>query len=545
MSKKIVHKSSFGEKIKLGIDQVADIVSETLGPGGRTILLERQGVSPTGDPLTPMITKDGVSVALECQSEDPEIDVVIQTVKAICSKTNRIAGDGTTTAIVLGRAILDEALNELSADSQLNPQDVRRAIEASSQNVVEQLKSAAIPVKDPKMISDVATISANGNRDIGEIIREAFDAVGAEGVITVDEGTSARTTLEVVDGFQIRRGAEAQDRFFNNAEKTRFEADRAYVILYDGKLNSYTDILPPLNAVAKATGVTGKGNVELPPIVVVANDFSSEVIQFLLIQRAELGMKVCAVKSPHTTTVRTSILDDMAVLLNGYRFGNGNRDLISADPEKIGRCDRVVIDKYTATFYGGDGEEEKVLERVNQLKELRKIAESPYDAALISDRIAALSQGVAKIGVGGSTDLEVKELYHRIEDALNAARAAVDAGIIPGGGITMARIGDSLDSTEDIGNRILKKALMAPLKQIINNLGLNHSDSSQLIFNLMEEQGHETTFDGHDPSFPIVNALEAGIVDPVKVARTALENAVSIAALLATCGGAIVFNRPN
>lgn len=530
-SKTITHKDSFSKKIETGMNEIAFIVGRTLGPGGLPILIERQGMTPTGEPLTPLITKDGVTVAGECSNPDSEIDLVIQTVKAICSKTNRVAGDGTTTAIVLGQAILQETLAVLAKDSNLNPQTIRRSVEASSKRVIQKLIEQAVPVNSPKMISDVATISANGDRQIGEIIREAFDKVGAEGVITVDEGHSAQTTLDIVDGFQIRRGAEAQDRFFNNTEMTRFEAENVSVILYDGKLSSFQEILPPLNAIAEANK---KG---LPPVVVIANDFTPEVIQFLLIQRAEIGLKVCAIKSPHTTNVRTSMLDDMAVMLGGYRFGNGNRDLSASTIDQIGGCDRIVIDKYTATFYGGNGDEDTVIERVGQLKAMRKEAESPYDAALISDRIAALSQGVAKIGVGGSTDLEIKELYHRIEDALNAARAAVEEGIIPGGGVVLARVANDLGNSADLGDQILSRALKAPLSQIVRNIGQN---PETILYDLQFENP-TMTYDGVSKRWAL--ALDVGIIDPVKVTRTALENATSIAALLSTCGGAIVFNR--
>jgi chaperonin GroEL len=531
--KRITHKNEFSQKIKIGVNEISSIVARTLGPGGLPILLERQGVSHTGDPLTPLITKDGVTVASECSNPDPEIDLVIQTIKTICIKTNRVAGDGTTTAIVLGAAILKECLERLEKDSKLNPQIVKRSLEAASRNVLEQLKALAIPVKDPKMIEDVATISANGDAEIGSIIRQAFDAVGAEGVITVDEGYTPKTTLDIVEGFQIRRGAEAQDRFFNNSDRTKFEAENVRVLLFDGKLNSFNDILPALNAIA------AENPTKIPPIAIVAHEFSPEVIQFLLIQKVEHSLNFCAVKAPHTTTVRTSMLDDMAVMLDGYRFGNGNRDMSSAKSEQIGGCEKVVIDKYTATFYGGFGDESDVIARVEQLKAARKTAESPYDAALISDRIAALSQGIAKIGVGGSTDLEVKELYHRIEDALNAARAAVEEGIIPGGGVVLARIANKFASSEQIGEQILANALIAPLLQIIQNIG---EDAHEILFSL-PHQLENMTYDAVNKQW--VNALEMGIIDPVKVTRTALENAVSIASLLSTSGGGIVFNRPQ
>jgi len=537
-SKKITHKDEMGEKIATGIHEIASIVKRTLGPGGLPILIDREGTAPNGDPLGPMITKDGVTVASECSSPDPEVDLVIQTVKAICKKTNRIAGDGTTTAIVLGESILTESLDALKEDKSLNPQLVRESVEAASKQVRELLQKIATPCRDSKMVEDVATISANGDAEIGRVIREAFDAVGAEGVITVDEGYGPQTTIDVVQGFQIRRGAEAQDRFFNNIEGTRFECEQPAVILYDGKIMSYTEILPVLNTIAGAAAKDGKKG--LPPIVLIAHEFSPEVIQFLLIQRNEVALRVCAVKAPHTTTVRTEMLDDMAVMLGCKRLGNGNESLERATLDHVGSCERVIVDKYTTTFYDGDGSEESVIERVEQLKARRKVAESPYDASLISDRIASLSQGIAKIGVGGTTDLEIKERYHRIEDALNAARAAVEEGIIPGGGVVLARIAHSLQPGDTIGERILSRALLAPFNQIVENIS---GDPTKILSSETWPDSIDSplTYDARNKK--IVNALEAGIIDPVKVTRTALENATSIAALLSTCGGSIVLLR--
>lgn len=544
-TKKISHKEEVSPKILEGIGKIAKIVKRTLGPGGLPILIEREGITHSGDPLGPMITKDGVTVADQCFDPDPEVDLVIQTVKAICRKTNRIAGDGTTTAIVLGEAILSEVSKLLSARPDLNPQMVRESVEEAARDVQRMLTALAEPVKDPQKIAEVATISANGDQEIGDIIRKAFEEVGAEGVITVDEGHSQHTTIEVVEGFQIKRGAEAQDRFFNNAENTRFEADNACVILYDGALRNYTDLLPAL--VAIRTEYVERQKRAIPPILVVANEFAPEVIQFLLIQKAEAGLSVCAVKSPHMTTVRTQMLDDMAVLLGGTRLGVGGRAISAATIEDIGIAGKVVADKYTTTFYDGAGEEEDVLKRIDQLKAARAQAESPYDASLINDRIGALSNGVAKIGVGGSTELEIKERYHRIEDALNAARAAIEEGVIPGGGSTLFRIAADLSEVQEgwtVGQEILANALQYPIRQVIENVG---EDPDSVLNELVDEQDvqdfERLVYDARNKV--IVDAFNAGIIDPVKVTRIALENAVSIAALLSTCGGAISFTRED
>lgn len=536
--KKITPRTEMSQKISQGIEQISSIVGRTLGPGGMPVLIERVGQALNGEPLAPMITKDGVTVASECSDPDPEIDLVIQTVKAICQQTNKVAGDGTTQSIVLANAILQESLRVLENDASLNPQLVRESVESVAGEVPEMIEKLGLVKKIDSLdtVEQVAAISANGDTSVAKVIRDAFEAVGHEGVITVDEGHSPKTTLEIVDGFQIRRGAEAQERFFNNQHRTKFEAENAHVILYDGRLDNYTLLLPALNTIAEQNR---KG---LPPIVVVANDFTAEVIQFLLIQRAELGLSVCAVRSPHVTNVRTSMLEDMAIMLGGEKLGNGSKNLQSATFDDIGVCDRVVVDKYTATFYGGHGEESEVIERIDGLKEARTLAESPFDAQLISDRIGALSQGVAKIGVGGSTDLEIKERYHRIEDALNAARAAVEAGVIPGGCTTLYRVAKKLSRRTDVGSQILAKAFREPFRLLVSNIGLDPDEYCELLDKKITTRKN-VVFDARHKKF--VEAFSAGIIDPFKVTKTALQNAVSISALLSTCGGGLTYLRKD
>lgn len=530
-NKVITHKDEMYKHIKTGVDEVAAIVGRTLGPGGLPILIERQGQALNGEPLPPMITKDGVTVAAECESEDPLVDVVIQTVKDICRKTNKIAGDGTTTAIVLGKAFLDETLNVLNELHQ-NPQEVKKSLEAAVEEVIELLARETTQCSSFDMIEHVATISANGDAVIGGVIRSAFEAVGTEGVITVDEGGGVQHTLEVVDGFQIKRGAEAQDRFFNNQDRTKFEAEDCHVVLYDGKLTQAQQVISVLEILYK------QYNGKMPPVIFMANEFSIEAIQVMLINRAENGISVCAVRNPHQTKVTTAMLDDMAVFLGGERLGNGNKSFSNLEFADIGIASKVVVDKYTATFFNGNGSEEAVMERIDQLKAQRLTAESAYDSALLSERIASLAEGIAKIGVGGLTDFEVKEKYHRIEDAVNAARAAIAEGVIPGGGATLYRISEMLPGTS-VGHKILKKALKAPTTQILNNLGYTNDEMKNSFGNLL--QSPNSTWDG--VSNQSVNAIEAGIIDPVKVTKTALRNACSIAALLSTCGGSVTFKR--
>lgn len=528
MNKRIISKEQLAQKTVEGVSEIAAVVKRTLGPGGLPILIQRTGFQPNGDPLGPKITKDGVSVADECFSPDPEKDLVMQAVKAICRRTNSVAGDGTTTAIVLGEAILKETIQELESTTSLNPQLVRESVETAAKEVIALLKAQATPVKDPKIIAQVATISANGESEIGDVIGEAFKKVGAEGVVTVDEGHGTSVSLDVVDGYQIQRGAEARDGFFNNKEMTQFEAEDARLLIYDGKLLNFTTLIPMLTKLAQ------QNNNKMPPVVILANEYSNEVLQWLLIQKQEAGMQFVAIRGPHTTHVRSGYYEDIAAMSGGTRLGSGAKSLESGEADDFGLIKKVVVDKYTTTFYEGQGDEEEVLERVKQLRALKSKAETPYDAQVVGDRIAALTQGIAKIGVGGSTDLEIKEKYDRIEDALNAARAAIQEGIIPGGGVTLLKIAIELGS-KSIGHKILARALQKPFYQILENIG--YEITQEEFENIMKNK--DFTYDARNKK--VVNALEAGIVDPVKVTRSGLENAVSIASLLSTAGGGIIF----
>jgi chaperonin GroEL len=537
MHKELILKDELNPKIQSGLTKIAAMVKRTLGPGGLPIIIQRVGQGLTGEPLGPKITKDGVSVANECSSPDEIEDLIIQTVKHICKKTNSTAGDGTTTAIVLGEAIVKEMLKALDEDTSLNPQLVKESVEAEVKLIINELKELAKPIDDHKTIGEVATISANGDREIGDILQQAFAAVGAEGVVTVDEGSTNKTTLEIVEGYQINRGAEAQTRFFNNKEQTRFEAEDVNLVIFDGNLYNYTDVVHAVNVVYGLDS-DGQATREIKPIVFLANDFSQEVLQFMLIQKAQAGLTLCAVKGPHTTNVRSAYYQDIAVLTGGEVLGNGGRSIKNMQLDDEGLVGKVVIDKYKCTFYDAQGAEEDILGRVEQLKASKQLAESPYDAQLINDRLAALTSGVAKIGVGGSTEFEIKEKYDRIEDALNASRAAIEEGIVPGGGSTLFRIACRLqDSKKNIGQTILSNALKAPLLQILSNIGV---DAGPAVIKPVITDNN-IVYDARNKK--AVNYLDAGIVDPVKVTRLALENAVSIASLLSTAGGGIVYVR--
>lgn len=555
-AKKISDKASMSEKLKEGIILVASIVKRTLGPGGLPVLIERNGQNLEGDPLEPMITKDGVTVANECSSEDPEIDLGIQTVKAICKKTNKIAGDGTTTAIVLGESIYLETLKELQADSHLNPQIVKTLIQDAVNAVVVDLKTIAVEVNDFEKIEQVANISSNGDKEIATIIRQAFEHVGSEGVITIDEGSSNDVTIDRVEGFQFARGAERGDVFFNSANNSRFEAQNVVVLIYDGKIESSSALIPLFNKIQEEMAKMGGGIGHMPPILFIANEYSSDAMQLLMlnkmgnIQEGMPGLPFVAVKGPNTTTVRSAMLDDLAVYLGGRRLGNGNRSIFNLDAQgaatdegafrlvgDLGFAKKVIIDRYTTTIYGGGGTEEEIKARVDQLTAAKESVFSPYDLSILNDRIAALTGGIAKIGVGGRTDLEIKEKYHRIEDALNASRAAIEMGVIPGGGSALYRISEKLKDSDKIGERILSRALKAPLNQILDNIGLDHKS-----INLTDLINSPTmVYDAMEGKF--CDAFEAGIIDPLKVTITALQNATSISGLLSTCGGGITYLR--
>lgn len=538
MHKRILTREQLLAPKMAGLNQIAGIVKRTLGPGGLLIMLQRQGQSLDGSPLGPKITKDGVSVAEECSSPNPQEDIVIQAVKAICKKTNTIAGDGTTTAIVLGEAIVTEMEKVLAQRPELNPQLVKESVEAVSLEILAKLKKMAIPVKDMAKIRQIATISANGDEEIGNIIGDAFDHVGAEGVVTVDEGSTASVTLEKVDGYQFNRGAEARNAFFNNKEQTQYEAEDVRVIIYDGKVQNFMDLLPALKLIADVDPETGQPrNAVMPATLIIANDFSNEALQFLMIQKQDNGMKLCAVQGPNTTTVRSGYYDDLAVYTGGTRLGNGSRSLANINIDDIGVVKRAISDKYKTTLYEGQGAEDDLLQRVDQLKAAKQSAESPYDAQILNDRIGSLTNGIAKICVGGQTELEIKEKYDRIEDALNAARAAIEEGIVPGGGTTLLRLADKINPTKSVGHEIMRSALSAPFFQILNNIGytMKAEDLKTILAN------KHRVFDARHKK--IKNALTAGIIDPVKVTRSALQNAVSIATLLSTAGGAIIYEN--
>jgi chaperonin GroEL len=540
MYKKVIKKAEFIEHAKAGVNLLDAIVSRTLGPGGLPILLSREDqIDLIGKQKSPLITKDGVTVAESIKVECPYQDLVIQAVMDAAKKTNRIAGDGTTTSILLAKAILFEIFDVLEKDKSINPQTVRRLVEESAEKVYDYLDFQALPLgKNYDLLEEVANISANGDKRVGKILRAAFEKVGSEGTISVDYGNSLETQLEIVEGFEINRGLEGGTRFTNDKSQTKFDCEDVHVILYDGNLNNYSDLLYALNVIANHYMEEAKGQMpKIPPIMVVANEFSASVLTALMIAKAD-GFNLAAVRSPHQTKIRTQMLEDLAVMLDGTRLGNGNRSLTNCTWEDIGVARRVVATQWNTIFYGHEENEEKILDRIDQLREQKKLTKSEYDRHLFEDRAAGLACAVAKIAVGGATDLEILELYHRYEDALNACKAAIAEGIIPGGGVTFLKCANELVGT--LGDEILANALKRPINQILENIGVSEESKIELIKNLEHSEPY-ITYDACNND--IVNSLQRGIVDPVLVAKTALKNAVSIAALLSTAGGGVIFDR--
>ena len=554
MTKSILTKDEMQSPMMTGMNLIADIVKRTLGPGGLPVIIERKGESLEGSPLGPRITKDGVSVAEECFDADPATNVAIQAIKAICKKTNQDAGDGTTTAICLGQALMKSMLDVVE-DSKVNPQTVKESLEAATKDAIARLKAKATPV-DLAMLGEVATISANGDSEIGSIIQQAFEHVGSEGIITVEEGVGTDVTVNLVDGYQFSRGAEARDGFFNNETRTHYVAEKiteedSYVgvLIYDGKLQNFVDIIPALEKIA-GMDANGRATRKFPPTVIVANEFSREFLTWLLIQKADAGFSFCAVKGPNTTDVRSGYYDDLAVYTGGTRLGNGGRALSAFEFEDLGYVEKAVITGRTTTLYGGQGAEEDILVRVKHLQARKAAAESPYDVQIIGERLAALTNGVAKIGVGGFTELEIKEKYDRIEDALNACRAAIQEGVVDGGGKVLLEIANdilmtTLDDKQDLSNgeTILTNALREPFFLILRNVGFTGDEVAKLTVEVLDSKIPNAVYDSKNKV--IVDAKAKGILDPVKVTRCALENAVSIAGLLCTAGGAIVYTKPT
>ncbi len=510
---------SFGEearkKVLEGVNILADAVKVTLGPKGRNVILDKSFGSP-------VITKDGVTVAKEIELEDKFENMGAQLIKEVASKTSDEAGDGTTTATVLAQAIIKEGVKVVAAGA--NPMDVKRGIDKAVEKVVEKLKALSKETKDKKEIAQVGTISANNDKEIGEIIAEAMEKVGKEGVITVEEAKGMETTLEIVEGMQFDRGY-LSPYFVTDPERMECVLEDAFVLIHDKKISNMKDLLPILEQIAKA----GK------PFLLIAEDVEGEALATLVVNKLRGTLQCCAVKAPGFGDRRKAMLQDIAILTGGQVISEElGLKLENATLNDLGRAKRITVDKDNTTIVDGAGKKEDIEARIQQIRAQIEETTSDYDREKLQERLAKLVGGVAVISVGAATETEMKEKKARVEDAMNATKAAVEEGIVPGGGVSLLRCIDVLDEIEvenedqRIGVNIIKKALEAPFRQIVTNAGLDASLLLEKVKNAKENEGFDAA------KGELVDMLEAGIIDPTKVERLALQNAASVAGLMIT-----------
>src|SRR6202171_3355109 len=499
-----------------GVDILANAVRVTLGPKGRNVVLDKSYGAPR-------ITKDGVTVAKEIELEDKFENMGAQMVREVASKSSDFAGDDTTTATVLARAIVREG--EKSVAAVMNPMDLNRGIDLAVEAVVEYLKKNSKKVTSNEEIAQVGTISANGDVEIGKFLADAMKKVGNEGVITVEEAKSLETELDVVEGMQFDRGY-ISPYFVTNADKMRVEFEDAYVLINEKKLSQLNELLPLLEAV----GESGK------PLVIIAEDVEGEALATLVVNRLRGGLKVAAVKAPGFGDRRKAMLEDIAILTGGQLISDElGMKLESVTINMLGRARKVVIDKENTTIVNGAGKKKDIESRVGQIKAQIEETTSDYDREKLQERLAKLAGGVAIIRVGGATEIEVKEKKDRVEDALNATRAAVQEGIVPGGGVALLRakkaVGRLTNDNSDVpaGNNIVLKALEAPVRQISENAGV---EGSIVVGKILENKSETYGFDAQTEEY--VDMVAKGIIDPAKVVRAALQDAASVAGLLVT-----------
>ena len=514
MAKQLLYSDEARRKILSGVEQLAAAVKVTLGPKGRNVVIDKKFGSPT-------ITKDGVTVAKEIELEDPFENMGAQMVKEVAEKTSDIAGDGTTTATVLAEAIYREGLKNVTAGS--NPMELKRGIEKAVAKVVEELEKLATPIKDKKEIAQVASIAANSDIEIGNLIAEAMDKVGKDGVITVEEAKSTATTLETVEGMQFDQGY-LSPYFVTDADRMEVLLEDPFILIYEKKIATIKDILPLLEKIARA----GK------PLLIIAEEVEGEALATLVVNKIRGTFVACAVKAPGYGDRRKAMLEDIAILTGGKAITEDlGIKLENVDVGDLGRAKKVKIDKDNTTIVEGAGKNAAITARVNQLKNQIGETDSDYDKEKLQERLAKLSGGVAVINVGAATETEMKEKKARVEDALHATRAASQEGIVPGGGVALIRALPALDKLklegdEKIGANIVKRAIEEPLRQIALNAGLEGSVVVQRIKTEKTNIGYDVSQDAY------VDMIEAGVIDPKKVTRSALQNAASIASLLLT-----------
>lgn len=516
MAKEIKFDIESRDALKRGVDALANAVKVTLGPKGRNVVIEKAFGAPH-------VTKDGVSVAKEIELEDKVENMGAQMVKEVASKTNDIAGDGTTTATVLAQAIVREGLKNVAAGA--NPMDLKRGIDKAVTAVVENLKSQSQSVGDSaEKIRQVASISANNDDTIGSLIAEAFSKVGKDGVITVEEAKGTDTTVDVVEGMQFDRGYQSA-YFVTNAEKMVAELDNPYILLVEKKISSMKELLPVLEPVAQQ----GKS------LLIISEEVEGEALATLVVNKLRGSLKIAAVKAPGFGDRRKAMLEDIAILTGGQVVSEErgfNMDNVTI--EMLGRAEKVTIDKDNTTIVNGAGNEEEIKGRINQIKAQMESTTSDYDKEKLQERLAKLAGGVAVLYVGAASEVEMKEKKDRVDDALHATRAAVEEGIVAGGGVALVRAISALDNLsganqdESTGIKIVKRAIEEPLRQIVANAG---GEGSVIVAKVAEGSGD---FGYNAKTDEYVNMLEAGIIDPTKVTRVALENAASVSGMLLT-----------
>jgi chaperonin GroEL len=516
MAKQIYFDIEARNKMKKGVDTLANAVKVTLGPKGRNVVIEKKFGAP-------QVTKDGVTVAKEIELEDPIENMGAQMVKEVASKTADIAGDGTTTATVLAQAIISEGLKNVAAGA--NPMDLKRGIDKAVAKVIESLKAQSQTVgNDSKKIEQVATISANSDSEIGKLIAMAMSKVGKEGVITVEEAKGTDTTVDVVEGMQFDRGY-ISPYFVTNSEKMEVELQNPYILIYDKKISAMKDILQILEKVAQS----GR------PLVIIAEDLEGEALATLVVNKLRGTLKVAAVKAPGFGDRRKEMLTDIAILTAGTVISEEQGfKLENADLTYLGQAASITIDKDNTIVVGGKGKKADIVARVNQIKAQVENTTSDYDREKLQERLAKLSGGVAVLYVGAATEVEMKEKKDRVDDALHATRAAVEEGIVPGGGVAYIRAVESLEKLkganedETTGIQIVKRAIEEPLRQIVINSGIEGS----IVVQKIKEGKADFGFNARTEIYE--NLFKAGVIDPTKVSRVALENAASIAAMLLT-----------
>jgi chaperonin GroEL len=523
MAKIIEYNTDARSSLKAGVDKLADAVKVTLGPKGRNVILEKKFGAPT-------VTKDGVTVAKEIELEDNIENMGAQMVREVASKTSDVAGDGTTTATVLAQAIYREGLKNVTAGA--NPMDLKRGIELAVAKVVEFLKSISRDVEGRNEIAQVGAISANNDKSIGDLIADAMEKVGKDGVITVEEAKGTETALEVVEGMQFDRGY-LSPYFVTDAESMEAVLEDPMILIHDKKISAMKDLLPILEKVAQQ----GKA------LLIIAEDLEGEALATLVVNKIRGTLKVAAVKAPGFGDRRKAMLEDIATLTNGTVISEERGfKLENATVSYLGTAKKIVIDKDNTTIVEGAGKPEEIKKRINEIKAQIDKTTSDYDKEKLQERLAKLSGGVAVLKIGASTEVEMKEKKARVEDALHATRAAVEEGIVAGGGVALVRAinvlekleGENLDQTT--GVKIIQKALEEPLKQIVNNAGLEGS----VVLQKVKEGKDDFGFNAQTEKYE--HLIKAGVIDPTKVTRTALENASSVSSLLITTE-AVVYEK--